>query len=72
MILYVISLLGFTTCLPKIEIGTAYATWSALGTAVVSTIGIIFFNERCDIIKISCILMIVLGVIGLSLTGGGH
>ena len=72
MSLYMLSLLGFTTCLSKIEVGTAYATWAALGTGFVSTIGILFFKERCDVAKIVCISMIVGGVVGLSLTDGGH
>jgi len=73
MSLYIASLLGFATCLPKIEVGVAYAVWSALGTAIVSTFGIIFFGERCDVAKIASIALILIGVLGLNLTdGGGH
>lgn len=43
--------------------------WAALGTAVVSVAGIVFFGERFDLAKVICLSMIVLGVVGLELTG---
>ena len=43
--------------------------WAALGTAIVSTVGIIKFNEDFDVAKLGCLAMIVLGVIGLNLRG---
>eukprot|EP00550_Attheya_septentrionalis_P005348 CAMPEP_0198293914 /NCGR_PEP_ID=MMETSP1449-20131203/19548_1 /TAXON_ID=420275 /ORGANISM="Attheya septentrionalis, Strain CCMP2084" /LENGTH=184 /DNA_ID=CAMNT_0043993673 /DNA_START=264 /DNA_END=818 /DNA_ORIENTATION=+ len=65
--LYVISLLGFAACLAKIDVSIAYAVWSALGTAVVSIIGIVYFGERCDTSKLVSLSLIILGVIGLNL-----
>ena len=65
--LYVISLLGFAACLAKIDVGVAYAVWSALGTAVVSIIGIFYFGERCDTAKVVSLALIILGVVGLNL-----
>lgn len=40
-----------------------------MGTAIVSTVGIIKFNEDFDVAKLGCLAMIVLGVIGLNLRG---
>ena len=42
--------------------------WAAVGTAIVSITGIVFFGERLDTAKIVCLAMIVLGVVGLELT----
>jgi len=42
--------------------------WAALGTAIVSVAGIILFNENCNPFKVTCILMIVAGVVGLNLS----
>jgi multidrug transporter EmrE-like cation transporter len=42
--------------------------WAALGTAIVSVAGVLFFGERFDIAKVLCVSMIVLGVIGLNVT----
>lgn len=57
----------FCTCLAKLDVGVAYAVWAALGTVIVSTAGIFFFNESCDPIKIISIIMVILGVVGLNL-----
>ena len=60
-------MLGFFTSLAKIEVGIAYACWSALGTLIVSTVGILFFGESADRTKLVCLLLITLGVTGLNL-----
>lgn len=65
--MYVTSLLGFASALAKIEMSIAYACWSATGTALVSVVGIFFFGEAFDIIKVLCVSLILLGVIGLNL-----
>ena len=49
---------------------TPLQVWAALGTAAVSAAGIMFFNETCDLKKAACLLMIVLGVIGLDSSDG--
>ena len=73
MTLYIISLLGFAACLPKIEVGIAYAVWAALGTAVVSVVGVVYFGERCDAKKLISLTLIVLGTVGLNLfDDSGH
>lgn len=46
---------------------TIDAVWAALGTAVVSAIGILLFNESYGLPKVLCLVMIVLGVVGLNL-----
>ena len=65
--MYVTSLLGFASALAKIDMSIAYACWSATGTALVSVVGIFFFGEAFDIIKVLCVSLILLGVIGLNL-----
>lgn len=61
------SMLGFFVALGKIEMGIAYACWSALGTLVVNTVGILFFGESYDRNKLICLGMITAGVVGLNL-----
>jgi len=53
--------------LARIEVGVAYAVWSALGSLIVSTVGIVFFNESCDAKKLTCLALIAVGVVGLNL-----
>jgi multidrug transporter EmrE-like cation transporter len=43
--------------------------WASVGTAIVSIAGIVFFGERLDMAKIICLTLILLGVVGLELSG---
>jgi multidrug transporter EmrE-like cation transporter len=58
---------GFAISLAQIEVGIAYSLWGALGTMVVTTVGIVFFGESYDINKLLCLALILTGVIGLNL-----
>jgi small multidrug resistance pump len=50
----------------------AYAIWAGVGTALIAMIGVLFFNEPNNAIKIISVLMIIAGVIGLNLSGNTH
>ena len=44
-VLYGLSIVFLTLSIHRIDISIAYAIWSALGTALVATIGIVHFGE---------------------------
>jgi small multidrug resistance pump len=48
------------------EVGTAYAVFSALGTALMASVGILWFNEPATVLKIVSLFLIILGVVGLN------
>lgn len=50
-----------------IPMGTAYAIWTGIGTVSAFVIGIIFFNDPANVLKIVSATLIILGVIGLKL-----
>lgn len=58
--------------LKKLEVGMVYAIWSGVGTALIVSIGILFFNEVFSVRKIMFIVLIIVGVIGLNLNGAAH
>jgi len=62
---YVLSLAFLTLSLKRLEIGFAYAAWSALGTLLIFFIGICFFQEPITPIKMFSLLCIIAGVLGL-------
>lgn len=72
MVFYILSLSMLTLALKKIDIGVAYAIWSAVGIVLIVTIGILVFKEPVNISKILCILLIIVGVVGLNLTSKVH
>jgi multidrug transporter EmrE-like cation transporter len=60
-------MMGFNVCLSQIGVGQAYAVWAALGTMVVTSMGVIFFQELFSPVKLFCLTLIVAGVVGLNL-----
>jgi len=58
--------------LKKIDLSIAYAVWSGAGIAVISLVGIYWFGEHASPLKLICIAMIILGIIGLNLAGTSH
>ncbi len=54
--------------LKKWDTGMLYAVWSGLGTIMMVLIGVLFFKEEIDSMKVFCILLIVLGVLGLNVS----
>ena len=54
--------------LKTIPIGTSYAIYTSVGAVGTVIIGMIFFKEPANIMRIGFILLIIAGVTGLKLT----
>jgi small multidrug resistance pump len=70
-VLYGISFVFMALALKKIEVSTAYAIWSGLGTAMIAMIGIVWFRESFNLPKLVGLVLIIGGVILLNLKGAG-
>jgi len=53
-------------------VSLAYAVWSGVGTALIATIGILWFKEPASALKLISIGLIIVGVVCLNLAGGAH
>ncbi|MGN7469013.1 DMT family transporter [Brevibacillus sp. SAFN-007a] len=71
-VFYGLSLTLVTLSLKQIDVSMAYAIWSGVGTAIIATIGILYFKESVSIMKILSIAAIIAGVIGLHISEGIH
>ncbi|WP_234124729.1 DMT family transporter [Clostridium hydrogenum] len=69
---YILCFTFLSMALKKINISVAYAIWSAAGIVVISTIGILVFKENLNLLKVVSIILIILGVVGLNLSGVSH
>lgn len=73
MVIFYLVCFGFLTiALKKIDVSVAYAIWSGMGTALIATIGILWFQESITILKVCGWLAIIGGVVALNLSGGAH
>ncbi|MDD4914565.1 MAG: multidrug efflux SMR transporter [Methylococcales bacterium] len=52
----------------SLPLGTAYAVWTGMGAVGVAIIGIFLFKESADWARLSSILLIIIGIVGLKLT----
>lgn len=68
-VFYAASFTVLTFALKKIEVSVAYAVWSGVGTVLITLIGILYFSETLNSLKAMSILLIILGVVGLNLSG---
>jgi quaternary ammonium compound-resistance protein SugE len=58
-----------TLALRKLEVGPAYAVWTGIGAAGTVIYGMIYLNEGTSMLKITAVVLIIVGVIGLNLSG---
>lgn len=70
MFCYMASLGMLTLALKQIPMNVAYAIWAGVGTLLVVMLGLFFFHETLSIPKLASILLIILGVVGVRLSGG--
>ncbi len=64
-IFYAFSFTFLTLALKTLPLGMAYAIWAAVGTALITLVGAIWFGEPLNMLKIVSILFIIIGVAGL-------
>ncbi|RUT45147.1 multidrug efflux SMR transporter [Paenibacillus anaericanus] len=69
---YILSFSSLGISLKNLNVGTAYAIWSGMGTVLIVLIGMIFFKEDLTWMKAICLMLIIAGVIGLNLSGSAH
>ncbi len=50
-----------------IPIGTAYAIWTGIGAAGTFLVGILFFGDAANTLKLLSVMLIVAGIIGLKI-----
>jgi quaternary ammonium compound-resistance protein SugE len=60
---------GFLSlALKSLPVGTAYAAWTGIGVAGTAALGVYLFHEPPTLIRLGCIALILLGVVGLKVT----
>lgn len=70
IVLMVISfgLLGFS--MRSLPLGTAYGAWTGIGAIGSVLVGMFFMGESKDLVRVLCIGLILVGIIGLNVTSG--
>jgi quaternary ammonium compound-resistance protein SugE len=61
----VVSMGGLAVALRSIPVGTGYAIWTGVGAIGAATYGMAVLGDPVSAARISCLLLIVAGVVGL-------
>lgn len=71
---YALCFLVLAPALKMIPVGVAYAVWSGVGIVAMAVIGFIAFEQKLNMAQIGCIVLVLVGALGLRLTtpGGGE
>ena len=62
------SLAGLAYALRDLPVGTAYAVWTGLGAAGTAVVGMALLGEPAQVLRIVCVALIIVAVVGLQLT----
>ena len=68
----VVSMVLLAKAVENLPVGTAYAVWTGIGAVGTATLGIVLFDEPADLARIAFISVIVVGIVGLHVSSGGH
>lgn len=67
-----ISLVLLAKAVQSLPVGTAYAVWTGIGAVGTAALGIVLLDEPASLSRVAFIGVIVVGIVGLNLTSGGH
>ncbi len=58
--------------LKKMAVSVAYTIWAGLGTALVAVIGIVYFKENVNVIKVLGLCLVIGGIVVINNSGIRH
>ena len=64
-----VSVLLLALAAKTLPIGTAYAVWTGIGALGAVVLGIVLFGDPATPLRLACVGLILLGVVGLKLVG---
>ncbi|MEF2248183.1 MULTISPECIES: DMT family transporter [unclassified Paenibacillus] len=65
-----VSFYCLSLALQSLTLGTAYAIWSGVGTALTAMVGVMIFKETFNVKKLLGLLLIICGVVLMKLSNG--
>jgi small multidrug resistance pump len=68
-VFYGLSFTAFIYALKTIDLSITYAIWAGVGLALIVAVGILYFKEPLTVSRVIFIGLILVGVVGLSLSG---
>lgn len=64
----IVSFVLLAVAMKTLPLGTAYCVWTGIGAVGSVIMGIVLFHESGNPLRLACIGLIIIGIIGLKLT----
>jgi quaternary ammonium compound-resistance protein SugE len=64
------SIILLAVAVKTLPIGTAYAIWTGIGAVGAVILGIVLFGDSASPLRLACVGLVLLGMVGLKLTSG--
>jgi quaternary ammonium compound-resistance protein SugE len=61
-----------STAMKSLDVGPAYAVWTGIGAAGTATYGMVWLGDVVSVLKITSIVFVLVGVVGLQLSGSSR
>jgi quaternary ammonium compound-resistance protein SugE len=65
ILIMLLSFVLLSQAMRTLPLGTAYAIWTGIGTIGTVALGIAWLGESANLMRLGCIALIVVGIIGL-------
>ena len=69
LVMLVLSMVLLARALRSLPVGTAYAVWTGIGAVGTAVLGMVLLGESRDPVRIGCIALITMGILGLKFGG---
>jgi quaternary ammonium compound-resistance protein SugE len=66
------SMIALAVATRTIPVATAYAVWVGIGAAGAAAVGMLWRGDPATPLRIVCLALLVLAIVGLKVTGSGH
>ncbi|WP_114238344.1 quaternary ammonium compound efflux SMR transporter SugE [Dyella sp. C9] len=66
------SIILLAMAVKTLPIGTAYAIWTGIGAVGAVILGMLLFGDSASPLRLACVGLVVLGMVGLKITSGAH
>lgn len=68
VVLMIVSFVMLSAAMRVLPLGTAYGVWTGIGAVGSVLVGILFMGEPRDTVRLLCIALILVGIVGLRLS----
>lgn len=69
VVMYLLSVVFLARATRVMDLGVAYAIWVGAGMSLIAVVGMVHFKEPVTPMKIASLALVLLGVLGLNLSG---